>query len=248
MKNLTKTLVCASLLLCCAQAFSFSMSGNVVCDVNNDGLFDAEDAPIANVNVIIEGSIYGSLTETTDVLGMFSVCLHCNGAYDDTYMLTLDPATLGAMAEVVQPASGAHIVTLDFTTPEFHSVDFLVNDPVCRDDVEIGEGCTPGYWKQNHHFDSWPSAYTPETLFADVFEDAFPNMTLLEVLRQGGGGIKALGRHTVAALLNATSTDVGYNEAAASVIADFNAAYLSGEYEQTKDDFAGMNESFCPLN
>ena len=37
------------------------------------------------------------------------------------------------------------------------------------------------------------------------FDDAFPGMTLLEVLSQGGGGLNALGRHTVAALLNAAS-------------------------------------------
>ncbi|MDH3224417.1 MAG: hypothetical protein OEO23_11935, partial [Gemmatimonadota bacterium] len=67
-----------------------------------------------------------------------------------------------------------------------------------------GEGCTPGYWKQPHHFDSW-TGYDPEDLFSSAFEDAFPGMTLLEVLKQGGGGLKALGRHTVAALLNAAS-------------------------------------------
>ncbi len=56
-----------------------------------------------------------------------------------------------------------------------------------------GEGCTPGYWKQPHHFGSWTSPYTPATLFADVFEDAFPGMTLLDVASQGGGGLIALG-------------------------------------------------------
>ncbi len=40
--------------------------------------------------------------------------------------------------------------------------------------------------------------------FSDHFDYAFPGMTLLDVLWQGGGGLKALGRHTVAALLHAT--------------------------------------------
>ena len=67
-------------------------------------------------------------------------------------------------------------------------------------------GCSQGYWK-NHS--SWPWPYTQSTLFGDVFEDAFPGMTLHAVLWQGGGGLNALGRQTVAALLNASSLRAG---------------------------------------
>jgi hypothetical protein len=35
-----------------------------------------------------------------------------------------------------------------------------------------------------------------------VFEDAFPNQSLVQVLRRTGGGLDALDRHAVAALLN----------------------------------------------
>lgn len=111
-----------------------------------------------------------------------------------------------------------------------------------------GQGCTPGYWKQKHHFDSWPAPYTPSTLFGDVFDDAFPGMTLLDVVGQGGGGIKALGRHTVAALLNSGSSDVDYDMTSAGVIDAFNAAYAGGDYETQKNLFAGYNEQGCPLN
>ena len=109
-----------------------------------------------------------------------------------------------------------------------------------------GEGCTPGYWKQSQHFDSWPMAYTPDMLFSAVFDDAFPGMTLLEVLGQGGGGLKALGRHTVAALLNSGSVD--YDMSTSAVIDAFNDAYASGDYETQKNIFAGYNEQGCPLN
>jgi hypothetical protein len=44
-----------------------------------------------------------------------------------------------------------------------------------------GQGCTPGYWKQPHHFHSWVG-YTPGQLFSSVFVNAFPGKTLLEVL------------------------------------------------------------------
>lgn len=111
-----------------------------------------------------------------------------------------------------------------------------------------GEGCTPGYWKQPHHFDSWTAPYTPNTLFSDVFENAFPGMTLVQVAAQGGGGIKALGRHTIAALLNAASSGVSYDLTAQDVITRFNAAYPGGDYNGLKDVFEGFNEQGCPLN
>ena len=117
--------------------------------------------------------------------------------------------------------------------------------------VEIeggGEGCTPGYWKQTQHFDSWTAPFTPDTLFSDVFEDAFPGKTLLDVLEQGGGGLKALGRHTVAALLNAASPGVSYDLTVIDIIEGFNDVFPGGDYEGLKDLFEGFNEQGCPLN
>lgn len=112
-----------------------------------------------------------------------------------------------------------------------------------------GDGCTPGYWKQSHHFDSWPAAYDPDMPFADVFDDAFPGMTLVQVLAQGGGKLKALGRHTVAALLNGASGGVDYDLTAAEVIDAFNATYpgSKNDYESLKNYFEGFNEQGCPL-
>jgi hypothetical protein len=86
------------------------------------------------------------------------------------------------------------------------------------------EGRTPGFWKQPHHFGHWPSPYCPSTgcgcdsptQFCEVFDcaqgcsaaqSAYAGKTLLEVLRQGGGKFKALGRHAVAALLNSAMDD-----------------------------------------
>lgn len=111
-----------------------------------------------------------------------------------------------------------------------------------------GEGCTPGYWKQSQHFDSWPAGINPTDLFSAHFDDAFPGKTLLFVLGQGGGGLKALGRHTVAALLNAASSGVSYGLTAADVVNAFNAVYPGGDYEGQKDIFANLNEQGCPLN
>lgn len=113
-----------------------------------------------------------------------------------------------------------------------------------------GEGCTPGFWKQSQHFDSWTAPYAPSALFSAVFENAFPGKTLLQVLKLRGGGLKALGRHTVAALLNAASPNVNYDLTVNQVIAEFNAVFpgTKDEYESLKNTFEGLNKQGCPLD
>lgn len=110
-----------------------------------------------------------------------------------------------------------------------------------------GQGCTPGYWKQTQHFGSWTAPYTPTTQFSAVFENAFPGKTLLDVLNQGGGGLKALGRHTVAALLNSVSPDVSYDVTESQVILMFNDEYPCGNYTGLKNSLSYFNELGCPL-
>ena len=73
-------------------------------------------------------------------------------------------------------------------------------------------------------------------------------MTLNQVLWQGGGGLNALGRHAVAALLNASSSGVDFYWATGEVIAAFNGVYPGGDYEFLKGLFATENEKGCPLN
>jgi hypothetical protein len=89
------------------------------------------------------------------------------------------------------------------------------NPIICR-------GRTPGYWKQTQHFNAWPCPYRPvarktapcpgaATPFfknggnGGVFTPAGPyaSMTFLDVLNQGSGPPHNVGRHIVAALLNA---------------------------------------------
>lgn len=113
-----------------------------------------------------------------------------------------------------------------------------------------GEGCTPGYWRQSHHYADWvATGYSPGTLFVTAFGvDAFPGRTLGDVVSSpGGGALNQLGFHAVAALLNAASPDVDYDRTPAQVIAAFVAAYASGDYETAKDYFADFNEQGCPL-
>jgi hypothetical protein len=123
-----------------------------------------------------------------------------------------------------------------------------------------GEGCTPGYWKQKHHFDSWVN-FEPNDLFSDVFGPTIKikhgkkrrkvtDPTLLQALKARGGGINALARHTVAALLNAASPDVSYDLFVTDVIDEFNAVYpgTKYDYKSLKNLFESFNEQGCPLN
>jgi cysteine-rich repeat protein len=131
----------------------------------------------------------------------------------------------------------------------------LVNGDGCSALCEIekpddGQGCTPGYWKQAHHFDSWKN-YTPNTLFLTAFgENAFPGLRLIDVLRLEGGGLNALGRHVVAALLNTASGEVDYGQTPQDIIDAFNATYpgTKEEYTALKNSLAADNERGCPLN
>jgi hypothetical protein len=111
-----------------------------------------------------------------------------------------------------------------------------------------GQGCTPGYWKQPHHFDSWVN-YSPTDDYAAVFGvDASFEKDLVGALSQGGGGEKALGRHAVAALLNAQSPGVSFYYSTADVIALVQGAYASGDFEGAKNLLAAQNEMGCPLD
>lgn len=74
-------------------------------------------------------------------------------------------------------------------------------------------------------------------------------MTLLQVLRHGGGGLNALGREAVAALLNAASPDVDYAFTPAEVISMFDNVFpgTKGSYDSLKDRLEAENTRGCDL-
>jgi hypothetical protein len=122
-----------------------------------------------------------------------------------------------------------------------------------------GEGCTPGFWK-NHtdtvkYPNAWPpTGYSPNQLIEAVFaidvngNGIVDGPTLIEGLNAGGGGLNALYRHAVAALLNSAHPGIDYSFSTAQVIAMFQAAIVSGNYEATKNLFAAENEQGCPIS
>jgi hypothetical protein len=109
-----------------------------------------------------------------------------------------------------------------------------------------GEGCTPGFWK--NHLDAWigysPGADFDATFGVDLFD---PNITLEDAVNRRGGGVNALARHAVAALLNAAHPDVDSAFTTAEVIDIVQDAEASGDFEAAKDMLAAENERGCPL-
>jgi len=136
--------------------------------------------------------------------------------------------------------------------------------PAVASDPPSPAGCTPSYWKQARHFEDWQPPYDPGDRFNRYFDNAFPGMTLRQVLRQRGGGLRALGRQTVAALLNAAlftgPADPGNNVYRVNglhekgtetweVIVFFNRAFPGrrARYIKWKNFFQDANRAGCPL-
>lgn len=129
---------------------------------------------------------------------------------------------------------------------------------------EGGEGCTLGYWK--NHEDAWPSTgYTTAALVSSAFTvpvdltdlngDGNPD-TLIEALNFGGGpglagGARILLKQAVAALLNASHSDVSFGLTAAQVITQVNDALASGDRGTLitlANELDSLNNENCPLN
>lgn len=110
-----------------------------------------------------------------------------------------------------------------------------------------GQGCTPGYWRQTHHFDSWTN-YSPTDSYNGTFGVNGSFNTLLDAVWARGGQENAMARHAVAALLNSVNPDVSYAYSEADVIAMVQSAYATGNFEGIKNLFETQNEKGCPLN
>ena len=206
-----------------------------VSSMDNDTPVQVETARLyADADGIPNGTTPGSLGDTTisDIFGAAIV----------EQNITIPPANATAPYLMFEP--------VDVVDGIYDDNDFLVWKATIEElPPPPTDGCTPGFWKQAHHFPAWVG-YTPGQQFSSVFEDAFPSMTLRQVLKQGGGGLKALGRHTVAALLNGANSDINYYKTDAEVIAAFNAVHpgTKRQYNRLKRKFSRNNELGCPIN
>jgi hypothetical protein len=117
-------------------------------------------------------------------------------------------------------------------------------------------GCTLGYWKQSQHFDSWPADIAPSHSLRNHFGPNAYADTLLNALDyKGGAGVEGakrlLQKQAVAALLNASSSQVDYRLSRSEVQQFVTFALNSND----RDVMLGLaatldayNNQGCPLN
>jgi hypothetical protein len=114
------------------------------------------------------------------------------------------------------------------------------------------EGCSHGFWK--NHPSKWSTYSTSQTV-GSVFTGlppAISSLTLLKALKQSGGGLNALTREAIAALLNAAQPGVDYPLTTGEVVDMVNQAIASGNkstIESLKDTLETFNnrgaKGFC---
>ena len=223
----------------------------VVTDTSSD------DAP-ALVNGTIEDSLTGNLLAAGNTAVVSS---NCTAALPDPAGAPQGTCTIVTRRTVMatDPDRLCNTVTVNYNPQGFPN-NITDTATACVDVKRPGgEGCTPGYWKQDQHFDSWVG-FAPDDSFEEVFgvdvtlraggQNTIDDPTLLDALNAGGGGVNALARHAVAALLNASNPDVESDFTAAEVIALVQDAIAPGgiTIEQAHQLLAAANEQGCPLN
>ena len=126
------------------------------------------------------------------------------------------------------------------------------------------QGCQPGYWKQQQHFDSWCGSYTPNMLVSSTGLTTnacgcdFSSLTMLQALGQSSGSTLCaaqgkLFQQAVAALLNACpGSGVAYPLSTAQIRSEVNAALSSCDRttilnEATRLSGFNAGPGGCPL-
>ncbi len=154
--------------------------------------------------------------------------------------------------------------TVDIMAENVHCLEMVYPDSGGFTNFILGcvkqekkDGCTPGFWKQPQHFDSWVDFTTGQSV-GSVFDDADSTAgnTLLEALNfMGGddleGAERILLRAAVAGILNGAHSEVNYPIPVSDLIDQVNAAIVS-EDRDTMLDLAALidfvNNLGCPLN
>ena len=132
---------------------------------------------------------------------------------------------------------------------------FALPRPAAANVVGPDQGCTPGYWKQPQHFDSWPVPLSTTLAGAGFTNTGLPaGTTLLEALSfQGGPTVQdaknILLRQAAAAYLNSLSIDFAFTTS--EVVSMVNDALATGDRDtilDVKDVLDDANNGGCPLN
>lgn len=154
----------------------------------------------------------------------------------------------GGLAVILKGGPGAHVYYYDASyewdkelasplnpggkIPELSNITFCWNPPV---DDDPGQWCSPGYWRQPHHLDSWEATgISPDTKYSAVISS--PVITLSKKALKDG----ATADPTLWQVLQAPQW---YGGAAFNAVGDL----LSDAHPDV--DFKGERvENSCPLN
>jgi hypothetical protein len=207
--------------------------------VTNEGEVDLTD-----VNVVD--------SEVGTVLGPIDLAVGESASYSGSYIPTTSPSTDTVVA------TGTAVTTGETVSD--------TNSATCQ--VPGNQGCTPGFWKNNARnwgANAWGCGLSPDMPISYIFwlneplvirgngKSTITDPTLLEALDANGGGVNAMIRHGIAAILNACSPCVTYaiNDPIQIVyMIEDTLNGVPGAY--TVDElhymFAGYNEAGCPVN
>ncbi|NNG16785.1 MAG: hypothetical protein HKM89_09910 [Gemmatimonadales bacterium] len=170
--------------------------------------------------------------------------------HDMTTITGVFPGTPGPSSSGGNTASAAFSGGLGATT--LSGVLVVFTNTFTPPDPPGDEGCTPGFWRNwsanapGNQSDEWTD-YAVDDDYDTVFGVVSGLGTLYDAVTAKGGGENALGRHSVAALLNATHPDVAASLSEAEVIQLVQDAFSSGDFETAKNTLAAANELGCPL-
>jgi uncharacterized repeat protein (TIGR01451 family) len=212
----------------------------------------SNDAPNL-INGTIVDTLTGNLLDAANPAVVSSNCAPVLPTPGGTCTIVTERTVLAT-----DPNPLVNTVTVNYNPAGFPNlISAMASDSVTVKPPPGGEGCTPGFWKQDQHFDSWVD-FAPTDSFEAVFgvdvtlrsggQGTIDDPTLLDALNATGGGVNALARHAVAALLNASNPDVNSDFTVAQVIALVHDAIVSGDIEAAHQLLAAANEQGCPLN
>jgi SdrD B-like domain len=222
------------------------VSGSVYVDANNNGLRDCGEAGIPNVEIKLVDVCGCTRTTTTDCNGDYAFTCVPPGSWK---IVECQPAGycdgLDAKGGVVIPGSNlTDTICINVCSMDLHCNTF--GELPCEKTGQ--QGLTPGFWKNNAAnwgASAW-SGYSPTQTVASVFGNAFGSLgslTLQQALGTGGGGLNALLRHSVAAVLNAASPNVDYPLTTSQIISAVQTAAAGGDaaVEQLKNQLDTYN-------
>lgn len=225
-----------------------------LCKIGNvDGTFTitatgGSPSVIVSPVTVAAGTCVEVVDNAVDAQANVTITETSAGLVSDTARLNAVPGSVGTVQTYTDGVTPLNVNTFHGWTVVY--VNFVA-PPAST------QGCSPGYWKNHTAAGKWPSPYTPGTTFSSVFgatNNPFGTKTLLQVLQTGGGGITALGRQTVSALLNAQALGAAnFGIDAATVISDFDAVYPGTSAAQQTlqtyfESLTDVNGRVCPLN